>query len=337
MILLFCFSLCAVGLLAKKRRFFPFSLPFVVGLCLGACQKDKKPEDATRGGFSLTDDWEPVLLGPEERKAPLYVGASEEPRPLYLMLHGYGSTGEKTAAFLNVKDSVFKKGAHLLLPDGRINSQGRRFWDATPACCEFEADQTDIDELYLRDLIVASREVLGEKISKVVLVGYSNGSFMAQRLACRQRSEVDTVFSFVGAGYQTPEQCQGADSNPKPVAMVHIHGEWDPLVFYGGGVFRASYPSAPDTVRTWSLINGCDGEPQEFPRSLEMSFSGFEVGMDPPPEGVVDLPLETDLRQYKSCKAPTLLMTMRGLGHVPLYRPDLLDYVESVLAQDGPI
>lgn len=306
-------------------------LSLLLGVSLLGCQKKPTPKESPRDGFSLTDNWEPVTVGPEGRPAPLYIGNSEEPKPLYVFLHGYGSSGEQTAKFLNAKESILKKGAHLLLPDGRQNSQARRFWDATPACCEFEATQSDVDELYLKEIIGDAREMLGLKASSVHLVGYSNGSFMAQRFACRQRSMVDRVISFVGAGYKTPEECQGERVDEKPVAMVHIHGELDSIVFYYGGIIRAPYPSAPETLRTWSRLNGCDPEPQEFPRSLELSFEGREVGRDVPPEGVADLPMETDLRLYQNCRAPTMLMTMRGLAHTPRYREDVLEYVEAVL------
>ncbi len=283
------------------------------------------------GQKSLSSDREPLLIGPVDRLAPLYISEEEKPVPLYVMLHGYGSSGQSTARFLNIQDSIDKIGGHLLVPEGRTNGEGRRFWDATPACCEAESSQTDQDEIYLKALIEEAKAALPGRIESVTLVGYSNGSFMSQRMACRQSGLIDRVISFVGAGYASPEECQLPGRVVNPVTMIHIHGEWDSVVFYGGGTLRGAspYPSAPQTLATWAILNGCSGEAVDEPRSLELSFEGVEVWRDPPPEGVEDLPLETDAKRYQNCRVPTMLLTMRGLAHIPRYRPDILEFLVS--------
>ena len=58
-----------------------------------------------------------------------------EPAPLVVLLHGYGVSGEVQDAYLGMGDAAAERGMLFVAPDGTENRSGRRFWNATPACC----------------------------------------------------------------------------------------------------------------------------------------------------------------------------------------------------------
>jgi poly(3-hydroxybutyrate) depolymerase len=52
--------------------------------------------------------------------------------------------------------------------------------------------------------------------------------------------------------------CRAKSSN-----ILHIHGEEDGTILYGGGaLFGNRYTSAIETVNRWAFINGCDNPKQ---------------------------------------------------------------------------
>ena len=90
-----------------------------------------------------------------DRPATLILPESTQkanPIPLIIFLHGYGGSGSEYDSFLGLSKNVDSLDYPLLLPVGTANSEGNRFWNATPACCDFENSGID-DAGYLADLV----------------------------------------------------------------------------------------------------------------------------------------------------------------------------------------
>lgn len=67
------------------------------------------------------------------RPVTLSVPTSYDPRhpaPLLLVLHGYGSTGQQHVDYFGLAGLVEGHGVLLAAPDGTLDAQGNRFWDA---------------------------------------------------------------------------------------------------------------------------------------------------------------------------------------------------------------
>src|SRR3954452_11051442 len=60
---------------------------------------------------------------------------AKDPAPLVVLLHGYGASGAGQAAYLNLAAATDAQGMLLAIPDGTPNALGKRFWNATDACC----------------------------------------------------------------------------------------------------------------------------------------------------------------------------------------------------------
>lgn len=180
----------------------------------------------------------------------------DEPMPLVLVLHGYGSTGEEIRGYLGVDALAQDRGFLVVHPDGSVDGQGNRFWDATDACCNFTGEPTDDADRLAQVIADVSGEYAVDP-DRVHVLGHSNGGFMAYRMACEHAGLVASVASISGATSADPTECDPAE----PVGVLQVHGDADPVIRYEGGTFPGPYPGAVETVTTWAGYGGCGTSP----------------------------------------------------------------------------
>jgi polyhydroxybutyrate depolymerase len=237
-------------------------------------------------------------------------------RPLLVFLHGLGGSGAEAIANPALRAVAEHGGMVLVAPDGTLDRQGRRFWNAGPACCNFDGKAVN-DVARLESLINHWLERPEIDPERVYVVGFSNGGFMAHRLACFMDDRLAAVLSISGAGRGREEACAPVS----PIAVAEVHGDADPIVRYTGGrVFddRAldPHPSAPDTFHDWAARLGCTGAPKVS-----------EVDLDPRLPGA-----ETRIESHPDCPGGAAeLWTVHGGGH-QVMTPALLARVGEFLA-----
>ena len=61
-----------------------------------------------------------------------------ERRPLLIFLHGLGGSGAEALANPTLRALAEEGRMVVVAPDGTLDRQGRRFWNAGPACCNFD-------------------------------------------------------------------------------------------------------------------------------------------------------------------------------------------------------
>jgi polyhydroxybutyrate depolymerase len=232
---------------------------------------------AACGGGAAAPDAAPTILG-GDRPVKLQVPPDVQPGqtyPLVLLLHGYGANGYVQQAYLGVRDWPTDHGAFMLAPDGTPDSSGKAFWNADPACCDF--DHTGVDDVAylggLLDTVIAERPI---DPARVFVVGHSNGAFMAYRLACDRADVVTAIAGLAGAAASTASTC-----NPsRPVAILHMHGTADTTVPYDGADLGAGLhqPGAIESVAQWADHDGCTGALTDGDQvDLEGSLPGAET------------------------------------------------------------
>jgi polyhydroxybutyrate depolymerase len=238
-----------------------------------------------------------VEARPYQLKVPSGYDASKA-TPLVILLHGYGASGLFQNGYFGLSAAADAKGFLLAYPDGTQDKSGKRFWNATDACCNF--DKKDVDDVaYIGQIIddVSARYNVDPK--RVYLIGHSNGSFMSHRAACELSPRIAAIAGLAGAMWKDASKCKPAS----PVAVLQVHGDNDTTIQYGGGAISGNaYPSAKETVAAWAAINGCTGDlaPKD-PVDLETRVAGAE----------------TKVEKYDGCKAAVELWTIRGGGHIP--------------------
>ena len=202
-----------------------------------------------------------------------------EAAPLVIVLHGYGQ-GADFGEYFNLDPVAGRHGALVAYPLGTPDALGRRFWNATDACCDLFGRGVD-DVAYLRAVIddVSSRYRVDAR--RVSVVGYSNGAFMAQRLACELDSRIAAVVAVAGVNWADPALCAPLGQ----VAVLQVHGDADTVVRYLGGRMLggpALAPSVRTSIEGWRDRNGCGPAPKILETALDIAsdLAGAETAVE---------------------------------------------------------
>ncbi|MBU6161271.1 MAG: prolyl oligopeptidase family serine peptidase, partial [Myxococcales bacterium] len=240
-------------------------------------------EDAVQEDTSQVDAAAPVDVNQWPEQPPVSVGGDrpaqlflpsdytrEREYPLVLLLHGYGAGALAQNAYLGVSAFVDELDFVLVIPDGTQDDGGRRFWNATPACCDFNGENVD-DVGYLSGLVEEVMAGVRIDTGRVYSFGHSNGGFMSYRLACDRSDLFTAIASLAGASFVDESLCQPATL---AVSVLQIHGTLDDTIAYDGGntvVGRDySYPSAQGSVELHAELAGCDVDASEAGDALNV-------------------------------------------------------------------
>ena len=197
------------------------------------------------------------------------------PAPLVVALHGYGGSGAGQEAYLRYIPLAEEYGFLYAYPDGTVDQGGRRFWNATDACCNFFGSDVD-DSEYLRDLVDTIKDRCNVDPRRVYFMGHSNGGFMSYRMACDHADTIAAIVSLAGAAFFDRNDCTPSE----PVHVLQIHGTEDTVILYGGGnIGGIPYPGAVGSVERWAEYDGCEliGDDAYPPLDLDAGISGDET------------------------------------------------------------
>ncbi len=242
------------------------------------------------------------------------------PAPLVVMLHGYSANGFLEDLYLDLTRFSDSYGFLYVYPDGTLDQSGKRFWNATDGCCNFDGSSVD-DSAYLSSLIDAIEARYSVDKKRVYVIGHSNGAFMSYRMACDHADQVAAIVSLAGAMWSDPSRCKPSE----PVSVLETHGTDDAEVLYAGdpgtGTKGAgAYPSATTTVKDWAVLDGCVTTPDDSAPPIDF------ISTIPGPE--------TTVEQYRNgCQSGSVseLWTIHGEGHLPAfddrYRTSIIEFL----------
>ena len=235
-----------------------------------ACSDDSsdpappEPPPTTFGGDRPVELWVPSGYDPAV------------PTPLLLLLHGHSASGPVQELLFRLRPEAEARTVLYAHPDGTFSEEGKRFWNATEACCDFFDTGID-DSAYLRGLIddIAAHYNVDDR--RIYLTGHSNGSFMSFRMACDHDELIAGIAGLAGAMLTDSADCAATE----PVHVLHIHGTEDGSVDYdgfAGDAEKAPYPSAAESVAYWADLGGCDATPTDgTPIDIDQAVDGAET------------------------------------------------------------
>jgi polyhydroxybutyrate depolymerase len=232
--------------------------------------------------------------------------------PLLLVLHGFGISSSLLIAKAGLNQVADQRKFAYLAPEGARDAHGRPFWNAGKSCCDLDHRQID-DVKRLRQLLDANLSNASVDPKRVFVIGYSNGGFMAQRLACDVGDRIAGVISVAGASPSPAVPC----AQNSALAVLEIHGDADPIVHYAGGtVFDRTdvdvHTSALDTVKYWAQRLSCSGAAHPV----------NQIDLEPyVPER------ETSVQRYDDCRGAVELWTVKGGGHYVGLQPPALEAI----------
>ena len=224
--------------------------------------------------------------------------------PLVLVLHGYGANGLVQTGFFQLNNLAKTNEALLLSPDGNVDRSGKQFWNADPACCDF--DNTGVDDVaYLGGLI--DDVVAAWPVDQVYVVGHSNGAFMGYRMACERADVITASALLAGNTTRSIADCAPAE----PTSMLVRHGDADAVVPYDGmaptdSPLELASAGAVESAARWRDYDTCSGSMPGAAMELEKSTPGDNETLVETATGCPDgLGVE--------------LWTHQGAGHLPTY------------------
>src|SRR5450631_4441330 len=260
-----------------------------------------------------TDDAAHKFDPPAELRLPAGLLAGERV-PLLFVLHGFGVPSGLLIAKAGLDHIADQKKFAYLAPEGARDRLGRPYWNAGKSCCDLDHRQVD-DVTRLRQLLDDNLSNVAIDPTRVFLIGYSNGGFMAQRLAYDVRDRIAGVVSVAGAAPAADVPC----AQNSPLAFLEIHGDADPIVHYAGGtVFDradvSAHTSAPETANYWAQHLSCTGGLHDV-QTLDL-------------EPYVPAE-ETSGQRYDGCRGAVELWTVKGGGHYVALQPPALEAIWS--------
>ena len=204
--------------------------------CVG---RSPQPLDAV---WTLTVDGLP-------RTARVHVPASYDPArptPLVLDLHGYSMSGLTQAELTRLPAKADAAGFVVVHPDGTGAPLG---WNAG-ACCGTAAS-TGVDDVGFVDALLAELDArLCVDPRRIYATGFSNGGFLAHRLACERAdvfAAIAPVSGVIGVATCAPS---------RPVPVLHVHGTADTVVPFAGSP-GLGFPSVDATITGWIARDQC--------------------------------------------------------------------------------
>ncbi|MFT4512386.1 MAG: polyhydroxybutyrate depolymerase [Planctomycetota bacterium] len=289
-------------------RYSPIAAALVLALSTSLVSQTQIMVDAGRG---------PVLV----RLPASYTG--QQPIPMLLMLHAYLQPPAIFESFMGLTAAADANGIATVHPMGLPDVFGVAHWNATTACCAWFGPGND-DSGYLRNLIDEVKLNVNIAPSRVHVAGYSNGAYMAYRMACDHADVIASIVSIAGSTWNDPTLCVPS----APLHVLHIHGDEDTWVEYGGGleVGGNPHPSVAQTLSYWAGYNGCAIAPTggSTPLDLDVLVPGAE----------------TAVAYYENACQPGGSVEhwrMRGANHFPVWQPSFAPLLTQwILAHSKP-
>lgn len=245
-----------------------------------------------------------VVSFPGTRPFDLFVPTSynkAKPVPLLLALPGYTWVGSQIEKYLKLTAVAQARGILYVHPTGTVDKAGNRFWNATPACCNFYGSTVN-DEGYLMSIIDDVSKKYNVDPKRIFIIGHSNGGFMAHRMACTHSDRIAAIVSISGASFADPSQCKPSS----PISVLQIWGTGDKTLPFAGGTNGGNpYPGAAQTVANWAALDHCAKK--------------MNVISQKPVLGALVKAKKTMIGRYEGCAASTTveLWTVIGGPHIP--------------------
>jgi len=207
---------------------------------------------------------ESVLVDGRKRTYAVAVPRTRGPlQGIVMLLHGGGreQTGARFAEAVRWEQAIGNLSVVSVYPDGR---QG--LFQAG-ACCGRRPEGSH-DVRFLTKVLDHVRRRWALQEAFAVAVGFSNGGFMAYRLACERAGRFAAVVAI--AATRVSRTCRPR----RPVSVLHVHARDDRRVPLAGPVLGLEWVPTPlATVTQWRRFNRCTRDRTRMERTLVLVIS----------------------------------------------------------------
>ena len=236
---------------------------FLLGLIINVSCSD---DDTTPPVNPQGQDYPEIVNGTfdyqsEQRVYSLHIPDSfdgTESAPLVVFLHGGGGNSQSAQNFTNFNEVSEDNGFLMLYPQAGFEFPAGSFIWADGR--GLAPDVQGIDDVgYVNNLIDFLETQYNINEDKIYLCGFSNGSFLTQKIAF----EANSQFAAIGTiGGTMSEDLFENNSPNRAIPMIYIFGADDPFVPYDGGFVSGKMDFDPvvgieEAVDFWINNNNC--------------------------------------------------------------------------------
>ena len=270
---------------------------------------------------------------------------------MLMVLHGLNDDVVWQNEYFQAERIAEETGKLVVLPRGTVLTgparTGAQVWNATSACCFFDSlfKPAPDDVKFLTAVIDEVNTAYGLNEKATVLMGYSNGAFMANRMACEVSEKIGAIITQSGLMRLEVNECKPENQ----VSSFHIHGTLDQSIPWQGNTInrdvgdptttayytsfplpiyaRTFFSGAEEVTQRWSQINGCNEEPTNVERIEGFtSHDGVFYTNDYttiPDSGRVAV-LGAELSKYSECVTGVGVQALKVINgtHKPVYDYD---------------
>ena len=205
---------------------------------------------ATRKPFHIeTDSFE---FEGQERTHMLFIPDSysdSQNYPLVIDLHALDLTAEHEMNYTQLNQVAESYGFMVVYPSAIEN------WNSGVGD-HVDFETPDVDDVgYINALIDTLSKGYSIDLERIYATGFSNGGFMAYKLACQLSHRIAAIASVSGVlSTRTLANC-----NPlRPVPVLQIHGTADlEVLIFGGLGDPTGWESVHRTLNYWIALNNC--------------------------------------------------------------------------------
>jgi polyhydroxybutyrate depolymerase len=196
----------------------------------------------------------------KERKYTLHIPSSYDGTkevPLVVFLHGGNGNSQSAQGFTNLNQTSKSNGFLMVYPQAFYESGTNSYVWADGR--GLAPDILGIDDMgFVDKLVTTLKSEYKINAKKVYLCGFSNGSFLTQRIAFEKNTQFAAMATLGG----TMNQSLFKTGNPnRAIPMMYVMGTADPLVPYNGGVVSGSNTlpiiGIEQAVNYWVTKNKC--------------------------------------------------------------------------------
>lgn len=189
------------------------------------------------------------------------------PAPLVLALHARFGDGPSMADHTGFNTIADREGFIVAYPDG-IDGE----WNFVRNVPGYPNTHDDV--AFLTALVDAIDAETPVDRARVYVTGFSNGGFMAQRIACEAPGPFAAFASVAASGFGGMlDVCLPPETAPAPMLLIHGTADdnvpWDGMgITRGDRTIYITYP-VPETLGYWAEFNGCrpDADTTDVPPS----------------------------------------------------------------------
>ena len=221
-------------------------LSMLAGVC--SCAKAPRPQSQITDVVQIEDNTYECQFEGVTFKFVLFLPEKVDGNtPLILMMTGLNTNSSGFKSQTNIDETACPRGYAVCYVQPGLRTGGRG-WD-----CGL-SEPREVDSLdYLVNLVIYLQDEYGLSKTKAFAAGFSNGGFMAHRVAMEASDTFLAVASVAGV---MTNMIWDERSDKTSIGVLEIYGTADTIIPQNGNDTDLPYPPIEDVMKYWAQANG---------------------------------------------------------------------------------